>query len=351
MAETKISLHPMAAQRARLGWSQVELARRAGLPRSSVGAMESRALTPSVTAALAVAQALGCSAEELFAAPSRPMVAAGPVWTSPPGPEPVRYWEAELNGRRVFTPVENISLNPTRHDGVWRGGVARGPAPEAAGTLLVACCDPAAGLLAGEYARATGYRLIVLPRGGHEALTLLQRGLVHMAGLHRATPHQPNRNRETVRAQLGGGHQLLRVADWTSGLAVAAAMKSPSTRKVTRQARRWALREPGSAARECLDTLTPSASGRTVFSHAAVAEAVRSGWADTGVCVQLSAWEAKLGFVPVRQEALDLCFADVHQHDPRIRALVRLVRSRAYRELLGDLPGYDVRASGELVAA
>ena len=32
----------------------------------------------------------------------------------------------------------------------------------------------------------------------------------------------------------------------------------------------------------------------------------------------------------------------------RMQALVRLLRSRAYRRLLSELPGYDARQTGEL---
>jgi molybdate-binding protein len=84
-----------------------------------------------------------------------------------------------------------------------------------------------------------------------------------------------------------------------------------------------------------------------VFTHAAVAEAVRGGWADAGVCVRLAAEEAGLSFLPVRTETLDFCFSGALQHDPRIHALIRLLRDPSFRRLLGELPGYDTRWTGE----
>jgi molybdate-binding protein len=87
-----------------------------------------------------------------------------------------------------------------------------------------------------------------------------------------------------------------------------------------------------------------------VNGHAAVAEAVRAGWAEAGVCVRFSAMEAGLKFLPVRHETLDLCFPTAFQHDPRIQALVRLLRSREHRRLVSELPGYDARETGELLA-
>ena len=48
------------------GWSQAELARRAGLSRPAVSAIETGRLVPSTAAALALAAALELRVEELF---------------------------------------------------------------------------------------------------------------------------------------------------------------------------------------------------------------------------------------------------------------------------------------------
>ena len=84
--------------------------------------------------------------------------------------------------------------------------------------------------------------------------------------------------------------------------------------------------------------------------HSAVAEAVHAGWAEAGICVKLCADEAGLNFLPVRTETLDFCFPAGMQHDPRIQALIRLLRTRSYRRLVSELPGYDGRHTGEMMA-
>ena len=351
MSSHSSAIHPVAQRRVARGWSQIELARHAGMPRSSVSAIESKQLTPSVTAALAVARALECSVEELFGGGSGASSGA-PAWAWPPRTEPCRYWEAEVGGSRWLYPVEDGALDVVPHDGVWQGGVGRDSgSPVAETTLVVACCDPAIGLLAAAYARASGFRLIAFPQGGAAALDLLRRGLVHVAGLHRSTVEQPGRNAEAVRAQLGDGFCLLRAAQWEEGVALAAGDRTRSLQSIARGGRRWALREPGAGARECLDALLGGkpAGGRIARSHAAVAEAVRAGWADAGVCVRLAAEEAGLSFLPVQTEALDFCFAVSLKHDPRMQALMRLLRSRSHRRLVSELPGYDARETGELV--
>lgn len=352
MSNAELHSLPVAARRAARGWSQLELARRAGIPRSSISAIESERLTPSVTAALAVARALECSVEELFGGGELHRQSSGPEWAWPPRSGPGRFWEAEVGGRRWRYPVESLALNATAHDGVWREGVEpEGEAEVAEQTLVIACCDPAAGLLAAEYGRASGFRLLVLARGGTAALALLKRGLIHAAGLHRSTAEQPNLNAETVRAELGGGYRLLRAARWEAGVALPTDDRTRSFDALLRQAHRWALREQGSAARECLDEWSGSRrlSGRVVEGHTAVAQAVRAGWANAGVCVKLAAEEAGLNFLPLRTETLDFCFSDSLARDPRGQALVRLLRSRAHRRWVSELPGYDARETGDLL--
>lgn len=342
----------VARRRIACGWSQAELALRAGIPRTTISAIEGERLTPSVTTAIALAHVLNCTVEELFGTGSTKSVADSPNWAWSPHSDPCRYWEAEVDGRRWLYPVENLSMNDTPHDGVWQRGTAHDSSVAMAEeTLVLACCDPAAGLLATEYARDTGFRLLVIERGGGAAIELLKRGLVHLAGLHRSTSKQPDRNLETVRERLGGNYRLLRAAKWQEGLAILARDRSHAPSTIVRQCRRWALREQGSAARECLDELLggQTASGKPVHGHSAVAEAVRAGWASAGVCVQLTAENAGLHFVPVRTEMLDICYSETQAHNPRILALIRLLQSRSHRRLISELPGYDASETGEIM--
>jgi putative molybdopterin biosynthesis protein len=342
----------VARYRAACGWSQAELARRAGIPRTTVSAIEGERLTPSVTAALALARALECSVEELFGAGFKEYATGGPDWAWAPHCDPCRYWEAEVGGRHLLYPVEVLSVNDTPHDGIWQGGAGRDSGSAVAEeTLVLACCDPAAGLLASEYAKNSGFRLLVVERSGGAAMELLKQGLIHLAGLHRSTPDRPGRNIETVREKMGRGYRLLRAANWQEGLALPVSNRSSTPTAIVRQCRRWALREQGSAARECLDELLGGqpASGKPVHGHGAVAEAIRSGWAGAGVCVQLTAEDAGLHFIPVRTEMLDICYSDSLAHDARMLALIRLLRSRSHRRLISELPGYDATDTGEIV--
>lgn len=351
MPSVKNEPHPVAQRRKALGWSQDELAVKAGIPRSSVSAIESGRLTPSVTAALAVARALGCSVEELFSQGGM-KAAKTPIWAWEPRSGTARYWEAEVGGKHLLYPVETLPGSSWAHDGLFREGVLHDRGPwEPAQTLVLAGCDPAAGLLAAEYAAASEFRLLTFSRGGGVALDLLKQGVVHIAALHRSTADHPDRNVETARERLGSGFRLLRCAEWQEGVALPAENHTRSVKSCVENVRHWAMREPGSAARECLDELVhrPLHGKRVTLSHQAVVEAVRGGWAEAGVCVQLCAEDAGLHFLPVRTESLDLCFLAALEHDPRLQALIRLMRSRSHRKLIDELPGYDARHTGQMM--
>lgn len=84
--------------------------------------------------------------------------------------------------------------------------------------------------------------------------------------------------------------------------------------------------------------------------HRAVAQLVRDGWGAAGVCVELVAVEAGLGFVPAETESYDLCFRAELEDDPRIAALLAVLHDRSFRTLLADLPGYDPSDMGEVDA-
>ena len=212
----------------------------------------------------------------------------------------------------------------------------------------MASCDPAAGMLASQFNEVTGLRLIVLPRSSRQAIEMLRDGLVHLAGLHLSTREDPGRNSTVVRDTLGHDYQLVRLSWWEEGVVVTPKANLHSVRSVMRSKLNWIGREPGSGARQCLDRLFESRQSprRIASNHRAVAEAIRSGWAEAGVCVQLVSAEAGLVFLPVQQEAFDVCFSRTLADDRRFKAFMSVVRSPAYRGLLGELPGYDSSETG-----
>jgi molybdate-binding protein len=237
------------------------------------------------------------------------------------------------------------------HDGVYQKGEIRSTSrfnPEK--TLILASCDPAAALLATEVHRLTGLRLIVLHRTSREALALIGQGFIHAAGIHLATNQKPRGNTDAVQECLGSGYRLLRVARWQEGLALVPGSGLRSIPAVLQAKLRWIGRQPGSAARQCLDDLLDRypPPRRVAQDHRDVANAIRAGWADAGVCLKLVCEEAGLGFIPLREEIYELCFAGNSEKHLQIQALTKVVRSASYRKLLEDLPGYDPAECGEM---
>jgi molybdate-binding protein/transcriptional regulator with XRE-family HTH domain len=332
-------------------WSQEELARRAGISRAAVSAIEIQRLVPSVAAALALAAALGCRVEDLFG----PVAGAceEPAWAWPPSHEPCRFWHARVGGRLLLFPAEPTAAGVVPHDGLLeRGSLKLRSYTVPENTLVMASCDPAAGLLAHEVAATSELRLLVLNRSSREALDLLSRGLVDVAGVHLASAAAVDGNAAAIRSILGPGYSLVKVAAWQEGLAVGPRASASSVQRLLGSRLRWVGREAGSGARQCQDELLRDRPGprHVAKDHRGVAEAVRCGWADVGVCVRLVCEEASLTFVRIRDEAYDLCFAAGRGDDPRLEALVRVVRSEDYRARLSELPGYDCRGGGETLS-
>jgi molybdate-binding protein/DNA-binding XRE family transcriptional regulator len=361
MADAAMLENDVRLIRTRLGLSQAELARRSGLSRAGISAVETGRLVPSTAAALALAAALGCTVEALFRLPGGQGGHARTSWAWAPQVEgPSRYWRAEIGGRLLVYPVEVSPLGLLPQDGLFQNGAFRNhPGTDPARTLVLASCDPAVGLLAAELARAADLRLIVIPRSSRAALELLARGLVHAAGIHLARSDQEDGNAPAVRQHLGaaGGQefQLLRLADWEEGIALAPALGLRTVRAAVSARLRWVGREPGSGARQCLDELPgkttrndPARPMLCARDHRGVADAIRAHWADAGVCLRLTSVEAGLSFLSVRSEAYDICFPDAMSDDPRLRSLLQAARSAAYRRSLGELPGYHTSRTGEL---
>ncbi len=349
------------AYRTRRGWSQDELARRAGVSRAGISAIETGRLVPSTAAALLLSHALGCTVEALFRLKNAALPQPESRWAWHDTPHACRYWRAEIGGRQLLFPVEVSPLGLLPHDGTFQEGAFHDhAAPDPAMTLVLACCDPAAGLLAAELARTDErLRLIVLPRSSRVALELLAQGSVHAAGIHLARSSSTNGNEDAASEHLStsavGAYRLLRVAEWDEGIAVATGQRLRSIKAILSARLRWVGREPGSGAAQCLEELVGRSDRRRRFEcppwaqdHRGVAEAIRGQWADAGICLRLASEEAGLSFLSVRQEAYEICFPDTLIDDPRMKALVQVVRSAGYRRMLADLPGYSTTQTGEL---
>jgi molybdate-binding protein/transcriptional regulator with XRE-family HTH domain len=343
----------VAQLRQRRGWTQAELAGRSGASRAEISAIETGRLVPSVAVALRLSAAFGVPVEAIFGATNDP---APLDWAWPPAGADPRAWRASVHGRQLLFPVEPTAAGAIPHDGRVDAGTLHllgsdATTPER--TLVVAGCDPLAGFLVRELAAAHGVRVLPLLRSSAQALDLLHRGLVHVAGLHCTDAEGHGTNARVVRETVGAGYRLIHQLRWDAGIAVCPGRRERTPGALLRAGVRWVNREEGSAARRVFDTLLasrrrPDGYDHIVRDHRAVAATVSSGWAEAGLCVKPAAADAQLGFIPLQQEAYELCVAEAQLDDPRVRALLVVLQSSAYRRWVADVPGCSTRDTGDL---
>src|SRR4051812_27679336 len=131
----------IARDRARL--TQAELARRAGVSRALVAAVEAGRHAPAVDAALRLAAALGSTAEALFgpAEPERPTPVLGERL-----PDGTRVRAGRVGERLVVSAAPALG-GWAPADGVLAGGGLRRFAEGSLDGAVVAGCDPALAIL------------------------------------------------------------------------------------------------------------------------------------------------------------------------------------------------------------
>ena len=86
------------------------------------------------------------------------------------------------------------------------------------------------------------------------------------------------------------------------------------------------------------------------FTHMAVAAAVLSGAADTGLAVLSAAQALHLDFIPLAQERYDLAIPQKFYDTPMLQALLGIIREdKEFRAQIINMGGYDVSDMGKVV--
>lgn len=81
-----------------------------------------------------------------------------------------------------------------------------------------------------------------------------------------------------------------------------------------------------------------------------VAAAVANGSVDCGMGIRAAANALDLDFVPVAEERYDLVVPRIHLEDPRIVAILHLIRNGdEFHQAILRLGGYSLRHCGEVV--
>lgn len=255
-----------ARARSRIGITRSELARRAGISRQALGAIESGLYLPSVAVALKLARELGASVESLFGGDEPARLCAAWIGDGAhPAPAPgTRVALGRVNGRLIATPQPVSSISLAAAAGVVGEAAGRRVSVEAFrsrdeidSTLLLAGCDPGTAILADWLVRRhSPVNLVTLACSSRAALNALREGRVHVAGVHLRDPRSGEYNLAPARRLLGHRRAtLVNFASWEIGLCVRPA-RHGAIAKVEDLARAGVTivnREAGSGARHALD--------------------------------------------------------------------------------------------------
>lgn len=199
--------------------------------------------------------------------------------------------------------------------------------------------------------------------GSVDAISALNEGRCAVAGFH-ATDHPEGDSlaRRTYQPLLKPGlHKLIGFATRSQGLMVAKGnpLRLGSLQDAANVRARFANRARGSGTRLQLEELLARAGmeasalnghEREEPSHDAVAQAIVSGDADTGLGIEAAARAHGLDFVPLVEEHYFLvCLKDVLDEAPVV-ALRETLAGEAWQDVLRFLPGYRPWRSGEVLS-
>jgi putative molybdopterin biosynthesis protein len=291
--------------------------------------------------------------------------------------EYVRAVAARVDGRLVATPLRrgagvitslsraNVLITVPRFSEGARGGTrvtarALRPLAQIERTLLaVGSHDVALDLLAGRLA-ATGVELVSAHVGSIAGLVALRERSAHLAGTHVLDPATGTYNDAAVH-RYGPSEPvaLIRLAEREQGLLVAPGnpLAIASLADVARTRARYINRQSDAGTRILLDDLlgraqiAPEAIAgyeRIEFSHLAVAQLVANGSADTGLAIRAAARAFDLDFVSVAWEPYELALPAAALDEPRIAALIAILREPAFRAEVEALGGYGCAHAGDV---
>ena len=347
--------------REKLGIAQRALAEQIGLSRQSLSAIENGSTDPSVGIALRIARALGRKVDELFASPGdeAPSLRLD-LAEAPFDARTARVVIAQIDGRWVghrLSGEESVHACDGVLDVTSAGHRVRllGPEADVPDTVSLAGCAPALAVLADRTAWTRGGpRAVWLDRGNARALDLLRAGHVSFAGVH-------GQDDRIARQLEGDEWVLVSLARWQAGLVVTAGnpLAIRDAADLARSDVRVVAREQGSGARALLEKelLRAGVVGHpviaralSVHSHLAVGRAVALGAADVGMAIEPIAVALGLGFIAIAEERFDLVLARSTLGRSSVQRVLDVLASGAFRADVAALGGYDVRASGDLVA-
>ncbi len=364
----------LAAIRQGRGLAAADLAKRVGVSRQTIYAIESGSYIPNTSVALGLARELEVSVEDIFSLAAPPSseaecLSATVVSQSPAAPgKPVRV--SRIKEQWVAVPAECQPYFLPEADGlVVQPGKSRNKAKvrilgahEALPKrLVIAGCDPAIGVLAHMTEKLSGVEVVLAPAPSRLAIEWLRDGKVHVAGSHLEDRHTGEFNLPLLRQRIPDeALTVVTFARWEEGFVVVPGnpLKIRRIEDLARPKVRLVNRQPGSGSRALVDRLLRDAAvpadsvtgyDDIAEGHLAAAYAVSVGAADCCVATQSAARAFGLDFVPLHSERFDLAVRREFLDLPAVRCLLDVLQRASLRRKLQSLCGYDISQTGRVL--
>ena len=84
------------------------------------------------------------------------------------------------------------------------------------------------------------------------------------------------------------------------------------------------------------------------LTHMGAAVQVAEGTADAALGIRAAASAVGLDFIPIKKEKYDIILKKKSLEDPRIKRLIKIIKSSPFQKAVKELKGYDLKNSGEI---
>jgi len=351
--------------RERRGISAADLAKRAGVARQTIYAIEGGSFMPNTAVALQLARALDVRVEDIFEidAENQPeMRAISAHWVDDraQAADGQLITLCQVGNRMIAAPATVAPAWLPDADGVVEGGRLLSDEEEIGKRVLIAGCDPAVSILARHVEANDGVRLTPVECASRRALDWLKTGKAHIAGAHLRDESTGEFNLPYIRALFPrGGFRVVTFAVWEEGFVVARG-NSRHIRTAADLAKRDVRiinREPGAGSRQLLDRLLQEAGvdaahvrgyETTAGGHLSAALAVAEGRADCCIATRTAARALGLDFIPLASERYELVTLDRFAEQPAVKAVFDTLSRAKLRRDLQVLAGYETAETGKV---
>ncbi|MGD9824461.1 substrate-binding domain-containing protein [Desulfobacter sp.] len=348
--------------------TQSELAGLAGIKRQAVYDIETGRYLPNTGVALAMAQILGCRVEDIFY--QTPDQARDVVLVDKEFAWGQRVNIAKVRERHFAYPLvgtharmEDMGAADALLEPCQSRAKVLMSEERVASTALLLGCDPAFSVLGHRVRETPGHAgLNVRFASSQTAVTRVALGQAHIAGTHMHARGDDDGNKCLATQKMKNiSGVLIAFSSFEEGLLVAPGNPKgiKGVADLARRDVRLANREEGAALRSLLDDLLkegriPAAAilgyEYLVHSHAQGAQAVCHHVCDVALGLRAVAVTYGLDFIPLSHVRCDLVIPSDLMTHPGVATALDIIQTRAFREELACLPGYETSDTGRIVA-